>query len=133
MRAGEDSRTTELNRNHLTRGWCIGSPAFREQVTREFEAKGIPLDLARFSGLEPDQIAAQKRQVWEERLSGLAREAKVDLATLPHKRSAPEKVLLAAAMKLGTSVSNGCRKGADCRPGPRPAPWIQHVSVSCLT
>ena len=78
-----------------------------EQVRREFEATGIQLDLARFSGLEPDQIAAEKRQVWEERLSRLAREAKVDLATLPHKKSAPEKVLLAAAMKLGTSVSNG--------------------------
>ena len=68
-------------------------------------ARGAELD--RFAGLDPEEVQAERAEVWEERLTALAHGAKIDLAKLPMKKSHPDKVRLAAAMKQSTSVSNG--------------------------
>jgi REP element-mobilizing transposase RayT len=107
LRASEDPKETELIAQRMSRGWCVGSKAFREEAKQALEAKGIGLDLARYSGLGPEEIAAEKVAGWEDRLAALARAAKIDLGSLPPRKSAREKVLLAAAMKQITSVSNG--------------------------
>ena len=44
---------------------------------------------------------------WEERLQAAAQALGIDLLRLPERKSAPEKVRLATALKLTTSVSNG--------------------------
>jgi hypothetical protein len=44
--------------------------------------------------------------MWTKRLAALAKEAGIDLARLPQRKSHPDKSLLAAAMKRSTSVPN---------------------------
>ncbi len=107
LRASEDPKETELSAQRLSRGWCLGSKAFRDEAKQALEARGIGLDLARYSGLAPQEIEVEKAAAWEERLAALARAAKIDVGSLPPRKSAREKVLLAAAMKQMTSVSNG--------------------------
>jgi hypothetical protein len=48
-----------------------------------------------------------KEQVWKERLQRAAKALKIDLARLPPRKSAPEKVCLAALLKACTPVSDG--------------------------
>lgn len=97
----------ELSRLRFSRGWCIGSDEFRDQAKKEFENKGQTLAMARFAGIEPGELAAEKKKLWFEQLTTLAALAKIKLDPLPAKKSAREKVLLAAAMKLSSSASNG--------------------------
>ena len=44
---------------------------------------------------------------WEGKLQEAAKMANIDLTALPVRKSAPDKVRLAAVMKATTSVSNG--------------------------
>ena len=69
--------------------------------------RGTDLDRDRFGGLVPDAVQAEREAVCEERLVSLAQEAKINLATLPAKKSHPNKALLVAALKQSTSVANG--------------------------
>lgn len=103
--AEDEPSRKELAAARMSRGWCIGSPQFREETRRELVARGT--DLERFAGLEPEVAKAERVVGWEEKLVALARAAKVDLARLPVQKSHPSKVLLAAALKQSTSVSNG--------------------------
>jgi hypothetical protein len=48
---------------------------------------------------------AARAELWENQLRALARAFGIALDFLPPKKSAPEKLLLAAAMKLTTSVA----------------------------
>jgi len=91
----------------LSRGWCIGGDGFRQAMKQEAIQRGMVLDLERFGGLEPETVRTERTAAWDEQLQRLAKKAKIDLLRLPDQKSAPEKVLLAAAMKRSTSVSNG--------------------------
>ena len=82
------------------------APEFRKDMREEAARRGMELDLERFAGIEPEEFRAEREAVWEEKLEELARRARVDLDRLPSRRSSPEKVLLAAALKRTTSVSN---------------------------
>ena len=97
----------ELCAQKMSRGWCIGSPDFKRSIKREMAEKGAELDIARYAGLEPDEVRRERHDSWSERLDHAARIAGIDLTKLPAKKSASEKVLLAAVMKQTTSVSNG--------------------------
>jgi len=46
-------------------------------------------------------------EIWEEKLAVAAKALRVGLDPLPARKSAPDKVWLAAVLKTGTSVSNG--------------------------
>ncbi|MEZ5414223.1 MAG: transposase [Opitutaceae bacterium] len=89
----------------LSRGWCVGTRGFKQEMKKEMRTRGAELE--RFAGLEPAEWQAERRELWEERLQMLAGAAKIDLQSLPAKRSHPDKVRLAAALKQTTSVSNG--------------------------
>jgi REP element-mobilizing transposase RayT len=89
----------------LSRGWCVGSKTFRQEMQTQTE------ETSRFVGLGPQDVRVEREQAWEERLQSLAGRAKVDLGTLSAVRSHPDKTLLAAAMKQSTSVSNGWLAG----------------------
>ena len=91
----------------MSRGWCLGWNEFKLELKEEVLRRGAGLDRERFDGLGPTEARAEREAAWEQRLDGLARAAQIDLGALPERKSAAPKVLLAAAMKQSTSVSNG--------------------------
>jgi REP element-mobilizing transposase RayT len=103
--AEEDPNSREQKFAELTRGWAIGSPEFRAELFARM-IQPIP---ARFALLGADVVAAReaRMEIWEERLRGLATAFGISLDRLPPKKSATEKLLLAAALKRTTSVSIG--------------------------
>jgi REP element-mobilizing transposase RayT len=102
--ATDETTKKELVAERMSRGWCVGTRAFRQEMKQEAKKAGSDLD--RFTGLEPDVLAAERRERWEEELRRLAIAAKVNLDALPAQKSHPDKSLLAAAMKARTSVAN---------------------------
>lgn len=96
----------ELSARKLSRGWCIGGEAFRQEMRNVARERGAALDLEKFEGIAPDELEDEKVHAWEERLRLLATLAKIDLRRLDPKKSDPGKVLLAAAMKQSTSARN---------------------------
>jgi REP element-mobilizing transposase RayT len=103
--ATDDTQRKQLVSRRLSRGWCLGSPGFQQEMRRRLRQRGA--DLERFAGLEPAQLRAERAIFWEETLRALAAGARIQLEHLPAQRSHPAKCLLAATMKLRTSVSNG--------------------------
>lgn len=103
--ATDELARKELVAENLSRGWCVGDRRFRKEMKQAAVEKGA--DLERFSGLEPEAVRKARTELWEERLQALADRAKVDLERLSSRKSDPAKCLLASAMKLSTSVSNG--------------------------
>jgi putative transposase len=99
----EPSRKT-LVAEKLSRGWCVGGRGFKEEMRKEHLQRGAELE--RYAGLEPEAVQAERIAAWEEQLGRLAAKAGVDLAALTGRKSHPDKVLLAAALKQSTSVSN---------------------------
>ena len=119
----------ELVARRMSRGWCVGGDGFRQQMREEARARGAELE--RYAGLEPEEVLGEREHAWEQRLAELARGAGVDLQSQPVRKSAPEKVRLAAAMKRCTSVSNGWLAGR-LRMG-QPASASQFVRRYLLT
>lgn len=105
--ADDEESKKQLCAKELSRGWCLGSKSFRAAIMKEAALKDAYLDGARFEGLEPDALREERENAWEERLVALAQTGGVDMTKLGPRKSAPEKVLLAAAMKESSSVSNG--------------------------
>jgi REP element-mobilizing transposase RayT len=94
----------ELAAEKMSRGWCLGDRSFKADMKKAALEQGA--DLERFAGLEPEDARRERAALWEERLVELAHAAKIDIESLPPKKSDADKVRLAAAMKLGASVSN---------------------------
>jgi len=105
--ATDEQMKRELVAKRLSRGWCVGARSFKQEFRKDQARKGGDLDLHRFGGLGSDEVRIEREELWEERIQLLAKEANVDLAQLGPRKSAPQKVLLAAALKESTSVSNG--------------------------
>lgn len=104
--ATDQTSRNELVPARMSRGWCVGSEAFKNDMRAEAVKRGAALGRERFEGLEPEAAREERITAWERRLQELAGKAKIDLAKLPDPKSAPEKSLLAAAMKQTSSVSN---------------------------
>lgn len=103
--AEEDAKLKQERFGRLSRGWMVGSKAFKQALQQDLAALGADLEKAQLLGTGP--IPEWREENWEERLKLGARLLKIDLARLPAKKSAPAKVRLATLLKLGTSVSNG--------------------------
>lgn len=104
---GDKRSREELSSKRLSRGWCIGSKEFKKTMQEGVKEQLSRWRERRFSGLEPDERKEEQSRYWEDALQAYARAAEVDLDRLAGKKSAPDKVKLAAAMKTATSVSNG--------------------------
>jgi REP element-mobilizing transposase RayT len=102
--ATDAEQKKQLVSRRMSRGWCLGSPAFRQEMRKRQRERGAELD--RFAGLEPEAREAERAVAWEETLQALAAAAHIDLTRLPDLRSHPTKALLAAGLKRRTSVSN---------------------------
>jgi putative transposase len=100
----DDPSKKALVSSAMSRGWCLGGDAFRKEMRKAAVERGAELD--RYAGWEPDTVQVERREAWEERLQHLAKVGGISLTSLGSKKSHPEKVLLAAAMKRSSSVSN---------------------------
>ncbi|NJL29779.1 MAG: transposase [Thermoanaerobaculia bacterium] len=105
--ATDEASRKKLVAGEMSRGWCLGSREFRKEQREEAARRGAELDQARFEGLELSEIQPEREAAWEEQLRRLARSGGIDLQRLGPRKSDAPKVLLAAAMKQSTSVSNG--------------------------
>lgn len=96
----EEERLRDAKFGRLSRGWVIGSKAFKTDLKT---SRG-----ERFQLLGADRTAHGElhAEIREEKLAALAKGLGIRIETLPVKKSAPQRVMLAAAMKLRTSASN---------------------------
>ena len=107
--ATEDPARREERFGAFNRGWAIGSEEFKTEAGARLAAASVGRRGERFRLLGADTTAQRAAQtiVWEGKLRQAAQGLGVDLAHLPSRKSAPEKVRLAALMKAATSVTNG--------------------------
>jgi putative transposase len=105
--AEEDAKRREDRFGRLSRGWAVGSAGFKADLKKDLDALH-PSD-ERFALLGADREAHQqvRTEIWEEKLLLAAKALGIALDRLPKPKSSPDKVWLAAALKAGTSVSNG--------------------------
>lgn len=105
--AEESPKKREEKFGRLSRGWMVGSDAFKEVLKKHLAKHGAATE--RFELLGGGRAAREqlRAEAWEKKLRTLARRQRVKLDQLPAKKSAPEKVRLAAEMKATTGVSNG--------------------------
>lgn len=96
----------ELVAKRLSQGWCLGKRSFKTEFREDQKRKGADLDLIRFGGLNAKELKSEREELWEERIVALAKAARVELNKLGARKSDPQKVLLAAALRQSTSVSN---------------------------
>jgi putative transposase len=99
--AGRDDRY-----GRLSRGWAIGSAEFKRDLQEELAPRAAGRDGFELLGADRDAQRLARAAVWEETLSAMAGALGIDLTRLPPKKSAADKVRLAAMMRQLTSVSN---------------------------
>ena len=104
--AGEAANGRQNAIGRWSRGWAIGSPAFRRRLQEELLKQSALEERFELLGADREAHAAARAELWEERLQALAASFAIDLNGLPAQKSAPEKLQLAAALKRITSVSN---------------------------
>jgi hypothetical protein len=104
--AEEDLKRREEKFGRLSRGWAVGTTEFRDKLKRELAAQAR--GRSGFELLGADRAAQREARaaLWEQKLRVAAQALGVDLAALPAKKPAAEKVRLAALLKQATSVSN---------------------------
>jgi REP element-mobilizing transposase RayT len=102
----EDAKRRDEKFGRLSRGWLIGSPAFKAELKNEL--RGVVTGRGRFELLGADRDAHReaRAELWEDKLRAVAKALGIALDRLPAQRSAAAKVRLAAALKTATSVSN---------------------------
>lgn len=103
-----EEEPSERNRRFakLSRGWCVGSEEFRSTMRKALEERA-GLKPSRFAGLEPAEWQKEREAAWEKKLQRAAEVLRIDLAALPPRKSALDKVRLAAIVKRVSGVSNG--------------------------
>jgi REP element-mobilizing transposase RayT len=105
--AEDEGRLREAKFGRLSRGWAIGSAEFKTGLRKELSGRGADLERFALLGVDGDAQRELRAEVWEEKLQAAAKALGIALGRLPVRKSATEKVRLAALMKRTTSVSNG--------------------------
>ena len=103
--AEEDAKLREERFGRLSRGWMVGSAEFKRALQEDLAAQGAGLEKAQLLGAGP--VQEWREEHWEQKLRQGAKSLKINLACLPARKSAAEKVRLAALLKAGTAASNG--------------------------
>jgi putative transposase len=101
----EEPKLRQKRFAQLTHEWAIGSAPFRAELREKLRAADAQNARFELLGADRSSIRHARVEVWEDKLRALAASFTIDLYALPRKRSAPEKLTLAAAMKDTTSVS----------------------------
>lgn len=105
--AEEDGKRRDEKFGRLSRGWMIGSAGFKADLRRELAGKEDGRGRFELLGVDREAQKEARAELWEEKLGVAANALGMTLDGLPARKSAPEKVRLAALMKQSTSVSNG--------------------------
>ena len=103
--AAEEAKLREERFGRMSRGWMVGSKEFKQDLQQDLATLGGDLERARLLGAGP--VPEWREEHWVEKLRQGARDLKINLDRLSARKSAPEKVRLAALVKAGTAVSNG--------------------------
>src|SRR5438445_10210939 len=85
----------------------VGSQEFRKALAKQLHRRSEGAAGVALLGGGPEAHRQLREEAWEDTLQATARRLRIALADLPEQKSAPDKVRLAAALKAGTSVSNG--------------------------
>ena len=104
--AEESPAEREKLYGQMSRGWCVGSKEFREQLKNDLKGQGADLDKLALLGGWRAAWQGEREAEWEKRLQAAAKIGKIDLKELASRKSAPEKVLLAAVLKASSAASN---------------------------
>jgi REP element-mobilizing transposase RayT len=104
--AEEDAARRNDRFGRLSRGWAIGSAEFKRDLREELAPRAAGRDGFELLGADREAQRQARAAVWEETLSAMAGALGIDLTRLPPKKSAADKVRLAAMMTQVTSVSN---------------------------
>lgn len=105
--AEEEAKLRDEKFGRLSRGWVIGSTGFKTELKKDLAENGAARERFEMLGADAGAHREIRQDMWEEKLAMAAKALAVNIADLPAKKSAPEKVQLAAVMKSATSVSNG--------------------------
>ncbi len=95
----------------MSRGWVVGTKEFRREMIAGMREQRTYLARATRHGDRAGDRQSLRGEIWEERLEVAAQAAGIDLKKLGAKKSEADKVLLAAALKATTDVSNGWLTG----------------------
>jgi putative transposase len=104
--AEENPAEREKLHKQLSRGWYVGSKEFREDLKKDLKKRGADLEKLALLGGWRAAWQEEREAEWEQRLQAAAKIVKVDLKKLAGRKSAPEKVLLAALLKATSAASN---------------------------
>lgn len=105
--AEEDPKERERKYGKMSRGWAIGTEGFKTELKARLGEDLEATERFELLGGDADARRELREIAWEEALQAQARSQRIDLTRLPAKKSALEKVRLAAALKATTDVSNG--------------------------
>jgi putative transposase len=105
--AEEDDRLRDAKFGRLSKGWVIGSKEFKTDLKKDLVEQGGRGERFQLLGADRTAHAELHTEIWEDKLKALEKGLGVRIEQLPAKKSVPEKVMLAVAMKMRTSVSNG--------------------------
>jgi len=108
LAAMAEEAPAERNRRFgkLSRGWCVGTDGFRTTLRADLAARS-GLKRTRFAGLERTEWQKERELGWEAKLQNASKTLRINLQQLPARKSALEKVRLAAILKGVSDVSNG--------------------------
>ena len=104
--AERDGTLRDEKFRRLSRGWAIGSSDFKTQLAAELVPRMSGSPRFALLGVDHTALSEARAAMWEEQLQRLADAFALRLDHLPAKKSDPDKVRLAAAMKSFTSASN---------------------------
>jgi putative transposase len=104
--AEEDPRQRQGKFGDMSRGWVVGTKEFRRDMAKELKQRGADLELPTRAGNE-GAAAELLHEDWTDRLERAAKAGRIDLQNLGSWKSAEEKVVLAAALRRTSGVSNG--------------------------
>jgi REP element-mobilizing transposase RayT len=90
----------------LSRGWALGTAEFKQGLIADLEQRGARLEKATLHGETEEDWRELREAAWEKRLLEIAAAAKIDLGQLGPRKSDSAKVLLAAALRAESGVSN---------------------------
>jgi len=104
IRGGRESQAGD--QIHYSADWCVGSVKFRRALKLRASENSRGFGVCVLPGVQRNQRMKDRQVAWQTQLEALAEKSGICLSRLPKLKSAPEKMLLSAAMKTGSDVSN---------------------------
>jgi putative transposase len=105
--AADESAQRERGFERMCQGWSVGTSDFKLAMQHELLKQSASRSEISVLGRAREDVKELREMLWEARLKEEAARLGLNLDRLPSKKSALEKVRLAAVLKANTSVSNG--------------------------